>query len=109
MKWAVILGVVLATTELSASFAADLTLWRQRGVPAAPATVFRVPPRSPQAQMVWESDACWRGCERQCGWQFQACLRVDGQGACAAQTDSCDRSCQSQCRSYGGPLLNLAN
>jgi hypothetical protein len=112
MKWAVILGILLATTGLSPSVAADFTLWRQHTITAAPATtayVFRVPPRSPQAQTVWESDACWRGCERQCGWQFQACLRVDGQGACSAQTDRCDRSCQSQCRSYGGPLLNMAN
>jgi hypothetical protein len=109
MKWAVILGVLMAAAGVSASEAADISVWRQRAAPATPVYVFRVPPRSPQAQTVWASDACWRGCEQQCGWRYQICLGLEGQGECMAQTDACDRSCQGQCRIYGGPLLNLAN
>jgi len=109
MKWSGILGIIVAALAASSCLAADVSLWRGHLRPAEPAYALRVPPRSPQAQTVWASDACWRGCERQCGWRYQICLGLDWQGECMAQTDACDRSCQSQCRVYGGPLLNLAN
>jgi hypothetical protein len=100
--------VVVCLLMLATSFghAADVSVWRDHAV-RAPAYVLRVPPRSPEAAMLRASDTCWRGCEQQCGWRFQACLRVDGQGTCIAQTDACDRTCQSQCRLYGGPLLPI--
>jgi hypothetical protein len=108
MKAAIIFGILLGCAGIFPSAAADVTLWRERAV-TAPTYLLLPPPRSSQAQTVWASTACWRGCEQQCGWRFQACLNVDAPGNCAAQTDACDRSCQSSCRTYGGPLLNLAN
>jgi hypothetical protein len=109
MKCAIILGLLVAAVGSPASFAADLARWHPRSVASTPMYILQAPPRSPQAQTVWASNACWRGCEQQCGWRFQACLRIDPQAECGAQTESCDRSCQSQCRMYGGPLLDLAN
>jgi hypothetical protein len=108
MKISILLGCLLMLAGLLPADAADMSVWRH---PAArtSAYVLRAPPRSVEAQAVWASDACWRGCEQQCGWRFQACLAVDGQGACTARTDACDRSCQSGCRTYGGPLLNFLN
>ncbi len=108
MKIAIFLGCLTVLAGLSPAGAADVSLWRRSTV-QAPAALLRVPPRSPEASLLWASDACWRGCEKQCGWRFQACLAVDGEGACAAQTDSCDSACQSGCRLYGGPLINLLN
>lgn len=108
MKISILLGCLVTAAGLLPSSAADMSVWHQRTA-RAPVYVLRVPPRSPEAQAVWASDACWRGCERQCGWRFQACLPVQEQGACIAQTDTCDRACQSGCRTYGGPLLNIFN
>src|SRR5581483_10315021 len=109
MKRSAILGIIVAALAASNCLAADVSLWRGRPQSAEPVYVLRVPPRSPQAQTVWNSDACWRGCDRQCGWRFQACLPAEGQGECTAQTDACDRSCQSHCGGYGGPLFSLAD
>jgi hypothetical protein len=108
MKISILLGCLLVLAGLSPGRGADVSGWRPPAA-RAPVHVLRVPPRSPEASMVWASDACWRGCERQCGWRFQACLKIDGQGECMAQANACDRSCQSGCRTYGGPLLNGIN
>jgi hypothetical protein len=65
----------------------------------------RVIPRSPEAQLVWASDACWRGCAQDCGRQLKTCLSYDSSGNCLIYNASCDRFCQRECRLYGGPLL----
>jgi len=102
-KFVLLCGLLILTAAgQSPSSAADVTVWRGR---EPPPITFRVPPRSPEAAMVWASGACWRGCAQQCGWQFQTCLGQDLPGNCIAQNDACDRACQSQCRLYGGPLL----
>jgi hypothetical protein len=109
MRLSLLLAGLLLTASLpSSANAADAGIWR-KPVAAPPATVFRVIPRSSEASLVWASDACWRGCAQQCGWQFQACLGSEPENACRQQNDGCDRFCQSHCRSYGGPLLPLGN
>jgi len=74
---------------------------------AAPASVYRVIPRSPAASLVWAGDACWRGCAMDCGRHLRACFSADAPENCIAQNDGCDRFCQRECRLYGGPLLPL--
>jgi hypothetical protein len=106
MKVSIVVSCLLMLAATSFGHAADVSVWREHAV-RAPVYDLRVPQRSPGAAMLRASDTCWRGCEQQCGWRFQACLRVDGQGTCIAQTDACDRTCQSQCRLYGGPLLPI--
>ena len=107
-KFFVLSGLLLLMTAgQSPSCAADSAVWRGRLEP--PPVTFRVPPRSPEAAMVWASDACWRGCAQQCGWDFQACLGHEPPGNCISSNDACDRACQSNCRLYGGPLLPTFN
>jgi hypothetical protein len=90
---------------LVSSEAADAGIWRKSG--AAPATAYRIIPRSPAASLVWAGDACWRGCAMDCGRHFRACLSADAPETCIARNDACDRFCQRECRSYGGPLLPI--
>ena len=102
MKLLVLLGMVLMA-GLHAARAADAGVGRQRV--EASATVYRVIPRSPAAELVWASDACWRGCAMECGRNFKVCLSVGE--SCISQNNACDRACQRQCRRYGGPLLPI--
>ena len=64
-------------------------------------------PRSERAQSIWAADTCWRDCSANCAWGVAGCLRRDEQGVCLSKGDTCDRYCQRQCRSSGGPLLNM--
>lgn len=66
-------------------------------------------PRSPAAQSVWNSDHCWRSCERQCNVSFQGRLAGEPSGVAIADADQCDRGCLRVCRTQGGPFLNLAD
>ena len=100
-----LLIVAILTTGFAAAEAADTGIWRKSS--AAPATVYRVIPRSPAASLVWAGDACWRGCAMDCGRHFRACLATDAPENCIARNDACDRFCQRECRSYGGPFLPL--
>ena len=54
------------------------------------------------------SDACWRTCTAHCGGQFQACVGLFWLNDCRVAGDHCDIGCQKHCRTYGGPLLDLA-
>jgi hypothetical protein len=104
MKWCLLIAAfLLATAGVVPAQAADVGISRKPAV----ATIYRAVPRSPAAQLVWDGDACWRGCGMDCGRHFQACLSVDSQENCIAQNDACDRFCQRECRFYGGPLLPL--
>jgi|SRR4051794_4420236 hypothetical protein len=105
MKFLLLLAALLLV-GLSSAEAADASIWRSKSA-AAPATSYRVIPRSPEAQLVWAADACWRGCAMDCGRHFKACLPGDAAGNCISQNDACDRFCQRECRLYGGPLLPL--
>jgi hypothetical protein len=100
---AVLCGVVQAN-------AADLTL-RDRAVShrATSEPLYRLVPRSREAQAVWTADACWRGCTQQCNWDFQARLPFERSGKALARTGRCDRVCVDDCRTAGGPLLNLTD
>jgi hypothetical protein len=100
-----LLLAALLMAGLSPVEAADAGLSRRPM--AAPATAYRVIPRSPEASLVWASDACWRGCAMDCGRHFQACLSADTPEGCIAQNNACDRFCQRECRQYGGPWLPL--
>lgn len=94
--------LLIAPTLVSA---ADLA--RLRTAPPA-SIVEELPfPRTERAQSVWASRACWRGCQVQCTWALNACVNQGPQNECLAWTDSCDRSCQRQCRTMGGPFVNL--
>lgn len=104
MKFLLLIAALLVV-GLSSAEAADTGSWRKPV--AAPATSYRVIPRSPEAQLVWAGDACWRGCAHDCGRHLQACLAVESSGNCLSQNDACDRFCQRACRLYGGPLLPL--
>ena len=64
-------------------------------------------PRSPRAETVWASRACWSECQSFCTWDLVGCLRVDAQGRCLKHTDACDRACQRDCRTRGGPYLPI--
>jgi hypothetical protein len=55
------------------------------------------------------SDACWRTCETQCKWRFQACASAYRVNDCRIETDACDLSCLKACRAYGGPLLSITD
>lgn len=54
------------------------------------------------------SDACWRTCTAHCGGQFRVCTGFSWLNECRVAGDHCDVGCQKQCRTYGGPLVNLA-
>ena len=103
MRLALLLAALLLMMAPGPAQAADAGVWSR--APAAPATVFRVIPRSPAAELIWAKDGCWRGCAQDCGRHHQTCLQVDTSGNCMAQNAACDRFCQRACRSYGGPLL----
>lgn len=64
-------------------------------------------PRSARAAAVWGEGACWNDCQATCTWDQTACLSADSQGACVKDTDACDRMCQRDCRTRGGPYMNL--
>jgi hypothetical protein len=100
-----LLAAFFAAFCLLSAEAADVGIWPRPA--AAPASTFRVIPRSPEASLVWASDACWKGCAMDCGQHFKTCLSADAASNCIAQNDACDRFCQRECRSYGGPLLPL--
>jgi hypothetical protein len=106
MRFWLALASLLMVIGLSSAQAADVSLWRKPAV-TAPASSYRVIPRSAEAQLIWAGDACWRGCAQDCGRHLQTCLEVDSSGNCLSQNDSCDRFCQRECRFYGGPLLPL--
>ncbi len=64
-------------------------------------------PRSPRAESIWASGACWNQCQSICTWELPNCLQRDSQGLCLKDTDACDRACQRDCRSRGGPYLPI--
>lgn len=103
MRLVLLLAALLLMTGLGSAQAADAGVWSKSA--AAPATVYRVIPRSPAAELVWAGDACWRGCAQDCGRHHQTCLQGDTSGNCMAQNAACDRFCQRECRFYGGPFL----
>jgi hypothetical protein len=104
MRLWLVLASFLMVMGLSAAKAADAGVGHKSSVAAA-ATVYRVIPRSPEASLVWASDACWRGCAHDCGHHFKACISA-GEG-CVTENNACDRYCQRECRTYGGPLLPI--
>jgi hypothetical protein len=64
-------------------------------------------PTSVRASTVWGSDACWRDCAGRCAWRLQVCGR-DAE-PCRPALDACDRACLRECRTVGGPLLNITD
>ena len=98
---AALIGVMLGGIVLpTLAAAADRTV--------APAYQETLPfPRTPRAEAVWASRACWSECQSFCTWDLVGCLRVDAQGRCLKHTDACDRACQRNCRTRGGPYLPI--
>jgi len=74
-----------------------------RRVPLALRTLSR------RSASVMASVPCWHECTAQCGWSFQACLKVAPQDICFADNNSCDLICLKQCRLRGGPLLDITD
>src|SRR5262245_40326073 len=66
-------------------------------------------PMSKRSAAVWVSDACWRDCTSQAAWRFQTCFGAQGADACRVQLDADDRACLRQCRTRGGPALNITD
>jgi hypothetical protein len=66
-------------------------------------------PMSKRSAAVWASDACWRDCTSQAAWRFQTCFGMQGADACRVQLDADDRACLRQCRTRGGPVLNITD
>lgn len=66
-------------------------------------------PAGKRAASIWQSDACWRDCSRDCTWKMETCVRATDAGAdaCRPHLDACDRACQRSCRTRGGPLLGF--
>ena len=87
---------------------ADLAVAAERAL-APPAARVQILPfsRSPRAESVWASGACWSACQAGCTWDLPACLQVDSQGRCLKYTDACDRACLHGCRTHGGPYLPI--
>jgi hypothetical protein len=109
----IILAAAAALCGGGQANAADLTLRdravMRRAATEQPAPLYRLIPRSREAQAVWTADACWRGCTQQCNWDFQARLPFERSGKALAKTGRCDRVCVDDCRTAGGPLLNLTD
>jgi hypothetical protein len=92
--WLILGGIVMPRMDLAAA------------TERVPAAVQVLPfPRSPRAESIWASDACWSQCQSVCTWDLVGCLQVDAQGHCLQHTDACDRYCQRDCRTRGGPYL----
>ncbi len=66
-------------------------------------------PMGSRAAAVWASDACWRDCSNRTAWRFERCSGVVGADACRVAMDADDRACLRQCRSRGGPYLNITD
>jgi hypothetical protein len=90
-------GILMPQTELAAAERVPMAAYVQV-LPFA---------RSPRAESVWASGACWSQCQSICTWDLAGCLQVDSQGRCLKRTDACDRACQHDCRSRGGPYLPI--
>ena len=101
--WLLLIGLLALAPP--PAWAADASIVRQKTTAVGVVTAKRVIPRSPEAQLVWASDACWRGCAQDCGRQLKVCLSYDASGNCLSYNGSCDRFCQRECRLYGGPLM----
>src|SRR5262245_10336163 len=111
------LGIMLALIALPAA-AADVRATR----PASTADVTRSRPAylaapkdplplalrtlSKRSAAVMASTPCWHDCTATCGWNFQACIRVDWPKRCFALNDACDLTCLKACRFLGGPLVS---
>ncbi|MDI3471530.1 MAG: hypothetical protein OJF62_003593 [Pseudolabrys sp.] len=103
---AILLAVFAVFATATIAPAADMSVVPQAAV-AAKSLPF---PRSERAASVWDSRACWSGCQSSCTWALAACVTHDAQGHCLSRADTCDRVCQTQCRPMGGPYLpGLAN
>ena len=85
-----------------------------------PAVVFPPPPKDgslrvspyPQSKRgaaVWESDLCWRTCTGKMGWRYDDCVRtLEHPEVCRFRLDADNRLCLRDCRTRGGPMVNLA-
>jgi hypothetical protein len=99
------LTIMLAAS--TQAFAADIHGSRVTyGAPAPDRLPLALRTLSRRSASVLASDACWRGCTAQCGWQFQHCIRIDRLDACFAHNNQCDLACLKQCRLSGGPLVS---
>ncbi len=66
-------------------------------------------PMSKRAAAVWASDACWSDCTGRCAWRMEACVATANADQCRPRLQACDLACQKQCRTRGGPLLNITD
>jgi hypothetical protein len=66
-------------------------------------------PMSKRAAAVWAADSCWRECTTLCGQRMTACVNFRDADACRPHLQACDLTCQKQCRTRGGPALNITN
>jgi hypothetical protein len=64
-------------------------------------------PMSKRSAAVWAESACWRDCTARCTWRFEACVSNLHSDECRPYLADCDLACQKQCRTRGGPLLNI--
>jgi hypothetical protein len=93
-------GIVMPSAELAAA--------AERALVPPPGNAQALPfARSPGAESVWASGACWSQCQSICTRDLFSCLQFDSQGRCLKHTDACDRACQRDCRSRGGPYLPI--
>ena len=99
--------MTLAAAPLSGAAAADLQVSRN----ATHSAVVHRPPLalrnlSRLSASVMASTPCWRDCTTACGFDFQACRRVDPLVGCLDVNNACDLFCLKQCRLKGGPLVS---
>lgn len=107
MKHSIAWGLIAALAGTLGAAAADVSSL-SRSPLISPRSAYELPfPRSERAQSVWASGACWSECGAYCAWGIAACLQRDEQGRCLFLGDTCDRYCLKQCRTSGGPLLNI--
>jgi hypothetical protein len=104
---AICLGFAVALAATVPTSAADVFVSRPayRTAPVDPLPL-ALRTLSKRSAAVLASTPCWRDCTAHCGWNFQACIRVDWPKRCFVLNDACDLTCLKACRLHGGPLVS---
>lgn len=108
IRWLLVFGCVLSVASLDVALAGKRQRLQQ---PMAPASQLQCHTADclGLSATVLDSDACFRTCTAHCAGRFQMCLGGAWLNDCRMHGDRCDLSCLKQCRSYGGPLLDLTD
>ena len=102
----VLLAAVPAAADTAASRKIHRHAVRTHHVAAVAPVPLALRTLSKRSAAVLASTPCWRGCTALCGYDFQACLRVDVLVGCIDDNNACELTCLRECRLKGGPLVD---